>query len=272
MKHCLFIISLILLVFQQAVSQPHFGPARPNVSSPIDRSAGVALNMQWFQLADRQFSPLRYNGPGATFRIFSVADRGYLRRHMSFGASGDYLRNRLGFEALYIQPQITGGVTFPVDGLSTDMGISYAGGNITATSRLYRFINEDPAHVHWTTSYSIDFHYIFDHEIDRDKKVIVVLNIPLAGAVSRTPVDRHYTFQFPGFGQHLKRIHEDIGFMTVDRMQAANLKITYDLSRSRRRSVCIGYEADFARFTHPEPVIYFSNSIFLRINLYALVW
>ncbi len=272
MKQCLFTLSLILLVFQQAASQPHFGPPRPNIGSPIDRSAGASFNMQWFQLADRQFSPLRYNGPGGTFRIFSVADRRYLRRHLSFGASGDYLWNRLEFEALYIQPEITAGVTVPVDGLSTELGISHVGGNITATSRLYRFINEDPAHIHWTTSYSIDFHYRFDYEIDRDKKVIAVLNVPLAGAVSRTPSDRHYTFQFPGFGQYLRRIHEDIRFMTVDRMQAANLKVTYDLSRSRRRSLCIGYEADFARFAHPEPVIYFSNSIFLRINLYTLVW
>lgn len=272
MKHYLLIISLILTGFNQAVSQPHFGPSLPNVSSPVDRTTGAAFNAQWFQLADRQFSPLRYNGPGGTFRIFSVIDQSYMRRHFSLGAGGDYVWNRLDFEALYLQPEITAGVTFPVDGLSTDFGVSYAGGNMTATSRIYRFINEDPDHIYWTTSYSLDFHYIFDYEIERDKKVIAVLNIPLAGAVSRSPVDRHYTFQFPGFGQYVKKIHENIGFMTVDRMQAANLKITYDLSRSRRRSLCIGYEADFARFTHPEPVIFFSNSIFLRFNIYMLRW
>ncbi len=272
MKLLLFLVSIGILICPAAISQPHFGPPRPNVATPADRTAGAAFNMHWMQFTDSGFSPLRYNGPGGTFRIFSVVDRGHLRRHFAIGGKADYLWNRLGFDSWYLQPEIGGGLTFPVDALSTDQGISHAGGNISATYRVYRFMNEDPGHIYWTTSYTLDFHYIFDYEFDRDKNFVAVLNIPLAGAVSRPAEERNQTFQFPGFSQYFMRIHENTGFVTLDKMQAANIRLSYDITRSRRRSFSIGYEVDFARFAHPEPVMYFSNSLFFRLNFYRFFW
>ncbi len=139
-------------------------------------------------------------------------------------------------------------------------------------TRIYRFVNEDPDKIHWTTSYTLDFHFVFDLEIDRDRKFIAEVRIPLAGAVSRPSEDDHYTFQFPGFGRYMKRLHENTGFAGPHNMQALNLRLAYDISRSRRRAFSIGYEGDFARFSEPAPVIYLSNSIFLRFNYLAFVW
>ncbi|TVR70588.1 MAG: hypothetical protein EA408_10955 [Marinilabiliales bacterium] len=265
MRPFLLIFIAVIVILPEAIGQAH-------LRSPQDRITGVTLNMNWMQMADRYFSPLRYNGPGAQLEIFSVRDNVTMRRHLNLGAKADYMLNRHGFEAFYLQPAFSLGLTFLVDPLSSDNGFTYAGGSASAMTRMYRFVNEDPDKVHWTTSYTLDFHYVFDLEIDRDKKLIAELKIPLAGAVSRPSDDIQYTFQFPGFGRYMIRLHENIGFAGPHNMQALNLRLAYDLSRTRRRAFTIGYEVDFARFSEPAPVIYFSNSIFFRFNYLAFVW
>ncbi len=240
--------------------------------SPETRTSGLSLNFHWMQLSDASFSPLRYNGPGVDLKILSVRSYSNLRRHLHLGAKVDYLWNRLDFNAYYFQPRMGWGLTVMVPELSSDNGLSYLGGNISATSRMYRFVNENPDHIYWATSYTVDFQYFFDLEIDRDRKIFMELNIPLAGMVSRPSADNHYTYQLPGFGEYLKRLHENAGFATLNKMQSANLKFIMDLSNNRRQSLSLGYEIDFSRFTEPEPVSYLSNSLFLRFYFNAFVW
>jgi hypothetical protein len=236
------------------------------------RSSGISVNLNWMQMADASFSPLRYEGPGIDFKILSAKSYGNRRRHLYLGAQVDYLRNRLDFQAHYIQPGLGWGLTFLVPDLSSDDALSYMGGTISARTRIYRFVNEDPDHIYWSTSYTLDFHYFFDLEINRDRKVFAELNLPLAGLLSRPAAEIGYTFQLPGFGEHMKRIHENFGFATLNSMQSANLKLIVDLKRTRIRSLSVGYEVDFTRFTKPEPVIYLSNSLLLRMYFDAFVW
>lgn len=245
---------------------------RPTFRSYETRSAGLALNFHWMQMNDAFFSPLRYDGPGGELKILSSRNYGNIRRHLSLGAKADYLWNSLDFYALYLQPKLAVGLSWPVAALLTDRSFSYLGGTATATSRMYSFRNEDPDHLYWSTSYTLDFYYLLDVELESGKKVFLELNLPLAGMVSRPSEESHYSFQMPGFGEYMKRLHENIGFATLNRMQALNICLTMDLSRSRRRSVSIGYEMDFARITKPGPVIYFTNSLFIRMFLDVLVY
>jgi hypothetical protein len=230
------------------------------------------MNLHWLQLNDISFSPLKYHGPGGELNIVSVKDYENKRRHFSLGGRGDYLSNSMDFNVLFLQPKFTGGVTYLADKLSTENSLSYIGGSITATSRMYRFINEDPAHLYWATSYTLDFHYFFDMGIGDIKRAWFELKFPIAGIASRPSEENHYSFQLPGFAEYMKRLHENIGFATWNSMQAVNASILLDLSRSRRGSVSLGYELDFARFARPEPVIYLSNSLFIRMFFDALVW
>ena len=265
MTRVILIILLSLFVFPDAGSQPSFRTYET-------RSAGISMNLHWMQFVDNHFSPLRYNGPGGSLSIHSARHYGDIRRYLVLGAKADYMWNNLGFNAVYLKPELSGGLALKVNDLSTDISLSYIGGAITATSRLYRFENEDPGHIYWATSYTLDLHYFLDVEIERGKKVLAELNIPLAGAVSRPPEENYSSYQLPGFAEHMRTIHQGTGFATFDRMQAVNLKLLMDIRRTRRNSLSLGYELDFARFSKPEPVIFFSNSLFLRFIIDALVW
>ncbi len=246
--------------------------SQPNFRSQEIRSSGFSLNLNWLQLTDNTFSPLRYNGPGIDLRILSVRDYNQMRRHLQIGARGDYLWNRLDFTSYYFQPSFIWGLTFLIPDLSADNASSFFGGSLNATSRIYRFNNEDPERIYWTTSYSLDLNYLFDLEINRDRFMFVEIRVPVAAAVSRPSDEINYTYQLPGFGEYIKRLHENIGFATLDKLQSANLKIIMDLSRSRRSSFSIGYEVDFFRFAGTEQVMYLSNSLLLRMYIDALVW
>lgn len=236
------------------------------------RSAGIFINFHWLQMNDARFSPLKYSGPGMEIKFSSVRSYDNIRRHFSFGAGGDYIQNKPGFDAYYLKPAITGGVTFLADNISTESSLSYVGGSISATSRMYRFINEDPDHLYWATSYTLDFHYFFDMEVGERRRALFELNFPVAGLASRPAAENHYTFQLPGFYEYMKRLHENPGFVTWNTMQAVNVSLVMDLLRNRKRSLSLGYELDFARFSKPEPVIYLSNSLFLRMYFDVLVW
>ncbi len=266
MKLYILIILIGVLFMSEAYSQP---PFRKSLET---RSAGLVLNMHWLQLNDAQFSPLNYSGPGGEIMISSVRSYDNIRRHLNIGASGDYIQNSLGFNAVYLRPEIVVGVTYLVNDLSTENSLSYFGGSFSATSRMYRFLNEDPDHLYWATSYTVDFHYFFDMEVGEKRRGLFELRFPIAGVSSRPSDDNHYSFQLPGFGEYMKRLHENIGFSTWNTMQAVNATLLIDLSRTRKRSFSLGYELDFARFTKPEPVIYLSNSLFLRLFIDSLVW
>ncbi len=263
----LSLLSIIpgLFIFFTSYSQPSF-------RSYETRSAGVSVNLHWMQLSDALFSPLRYNGPGGEIKIVSARDYDDMRRHFSLGAKVDYIWNNLDFHTMYLQPGFHYGLSFLVNDLSTERTLSYLGGGMTGTSRIYNFLNEDPDHIYWTTSYTVDFNYFLDINIGQGKKIFAELTLPLAGVVSRPSEENLYSFQLPGFWEHTKRLHENIGFATLDKMQSANMIIAMDLTRTRRHSFSIGYEVDFSRFTDPRPVIYFSNSLYLRLLFNALVW
>lgn len=258
MRTCYWIVFIFLILFTDAYSQPAW--------KKFDtKSSGLTLRMNWMQLNDTHFSPLRYNGPGGELNILSVRYYGDLRRYLNLGAKAGYLWNNNGFHSLYLQPDIGAGLTFLVDDLSSGDALSFLGGGINATSGIYSFLNEDPDHIHWATSYFLEFHYVLDVEMSVDRKAFLELKIPLAGMISRPSADDLYTFQLPGFGEYMKRIHKDAGFATWDKMQALNMQVLMDISRSRRSSVSLGYELDFARFSEPAPAVYFTNSLFLRI-------
>ncbi len=263
---------ICLLIMLSGILFPGEGYSQSPFRSIETRSSGLSVNMHWMQMTDASFSPLRYNGPGIDIRLLSARTYGNLRRHFHIGAKADYLLNRLDFSAGYVQPGLNWGLAVMVPEISGEDGLSYLGGSISAGTRMYRFLNEDPDHIYWATSYTVDLYYYFDYEIDRDRKVFAELKVPVAGAVSRPSAENHYTYQMPGFAEYVKRIHENIGFATFNKMQSVNLKLTSDLSRTRLKSVSIGYEMDFTRFTEPEPVVYFSNSLFVRILFYAFVW
>jgi hypothetical protein len=267
---CMKLYILILLAGLMFVSETHAQP--PFRKSLETRSAGLVINFHWLQLNDAQFSPLNYSGPGGEIKISSVRRYDNIRRHFSIGASGDYLQNSLGFNAVYLRPEIVAGVTYLVNDLSTENSLSYIGGSFSATSRMYKFLNENPDHLYWATTYTLDFHYFFDIEVSEKRRALFELRFPVAGVASRPSEDDHYSFQLPGFGAYMKRLHENIGFSTWNTMQAVNTTIIIDLSRTRKRSFSIGYELDVARFTKPEPVIYLSNSLFLRLFIDSLVW
>jgi hypothetical protein len=266
MKSFLLLLLSGVLFLSNTYSRPTFR------KSYEIRSAGVVMNMHWLQLNDTRFSPLKYNGPGGEFNLMSVKGIDNKRRHFSLGARADYLWNSLEFNAIYLQPKFMGGLTFLVNDLSTENSLSYIGGNFSASSRMYRFINEDPDHLYWATSYTLDFHYVFDMGIGEYKRAMIELNLPIAGAASRPSEENLYTYQLPGFGEYMKRLHQNLGFATWNTMQAVNVRLLMDLSRTRKSSVSLGYEFDFARFSRPEPVIYLSNSLFIRLFFDVLVW
>ena len=236
------------------------------------RSAGLFMNFHWLQMNDAGFSPLKYSGPGGEIKLSSVRSYDNIRRHFSIGASGDYIQNNLNFYAYYLKPELTGGLTFLADNISTENSLSYVGASFSATSRMYRFINEDPDHLYWATSYTLDFQYFFDMEVGKTRRALFELNIPVVGLASRPTAESHYSFQMPGFYEYLKRLHENPGFVTWNTMQAVNVSLVMDLSRTRKRSLSLGYELDFARFLKPEPAVYLSNSLFLRVYFDVLVW
>lgn len=258
MRPCYWIVIFCLILFGDAYAQPAW--------KKFDtKSSGLALQMNWMQLSDNHFSPLRYNGPGTELNILSVRYYGDMRRYFNLGAKAGYLWNNNGFNSMCLQPEVGAGLTFLADNLSSANALSFLGGGINATSRIYRFLNEDPDHIHWATSYALEFHYILDVEISENRKALMEIKLPVAGMISRPSADDYYTFQLPGFSEHMKRIHKDSGFATWDKMQALNMQVVMDLSRSRRSSVSLGYELDLARFTEPSPAVYFTNSLFLRI-------
>jgi hypothetical protein len=267
---CMKLYILILLTGVLFLNETHSQP--PFRKSLETRSAGLVINMHWLQLNDAQFSPLSYSGPGVEISLSSVRSYDNIRRHLSIGASGDYLQNSFGFNAVYLRPEIVAGVTYLVNDISTENSLSYIGGSFSATSRMYRFLNEDPDHLYWATTYTLDFHYFFDMEVGEKRRALLELRFPIAGVASRPSDDYHYSFQLPGFGEYMKRLHENIGFSTWNTMQAVNATVLIDLSRTRRRSFSLGYELDFARFTRSEPVIYLSNSLFIRFFIDSLVW
>jgi hypothetical protein len=236
------------------------------------RSAGISLNLHWMQLNDNYFSPLSYNGPGIELNIVSVRHYGGVRRrHLDIGARADYLWNSYGFNSYFIQPGFSWGMTYLCNGLSGDNAISFIGGGLNATSRIYKFINEEPDHIFWATSYMLEFNYILDFEINNDRKAFLEIKVPLAGLVSRPGLNNHYSYQLPGIDEYLKRLHENIGFATLNSFQSLNFQALVDLSRSRRKSVNIGYELDFTRFTGPSDAVYFTNSLFMKVFLDAFV-
>ncbi len=236
------------------------------------RSSGISLSLHWMQLNDMHFSPLRYNGPGGELKIVSIRSYDEIRRYFSVGGRADYLWNSLGFNSIYVQPEFVFGLTRRIEGLSGEKAFSYLGGGINATSRIYRFLNEDPDHIYWATSYMTELHYIYDIAIGDNRKALVELKLPLAGIISRPAVGNHYNYQLPGFVEYAKRLHENPQFATWYNMQGANLLLLAELSSSRRSSVSVGYELDFARFSEPAPAIYFFNSVFIRIFYDVFVW
>ena len=236
------------------------------------RSAGLSVNIHWMQLNDAHFSPLRYDGPGGELKIQSVRYYGDVRRHFAIGAKADYLQNRQGFNSFFIQPEFRGGLGFKINDLSTGNAVTYLGGEINATSRMYRFVNEEPDHLYWATSYTAEFSYIMDVDIGIERKAFLELRLPLAGMVSRPMEENYYSYQLPGFNEYIKRLHENFHFATWNRMQAVNLQMLMDISRTRRNSVTLGYELDFARFLNPTQAMYFTNSLFVRIFFDVFVW
>jgi hypothetical protein len=234
------------------------------------RSSGISLNLHWMQLNDAHFSPLLYNGPGSELKIISVRTYGDKRRHFALGAKADYLWNRYGLNSYHIKPEFRGGLGFKIR--DTRNITTYAGGEVNASSRLYRFVNEDPDHLYWATSYTLEFNYILDADIDDDRKASLEIRFPLAGMVSRPSDDNYYSFQLPGFNEYMRRLHENFHFATWNRMQAVNMQMLVDLSRTRRSSVTLGYQLDFARFSEPSPAMYFTNSLFIRIFYDVFVW
>jgi hypothetical protein len=265
-------MKLIFFIFSGLLLLPGALAQSPAWKKYDTRSAGISLNLHWMQLNDAHFSPLLYNGPGSELKIISVRTYGELRRNFSLGAKADYLRNRYGFNSYHIKPEFRGGLGFKFNDLSTRNATSYLGGEINATSRLYRFVNEDPDHIYWATSYTLEFNYTLDIDMSDDRKAFFEIKFPVGGMVSRPYENNYNSFQLPGFNEYMKRLHENFHFATWDQMQALNMQLLYDLSRTRRSSVTLGYELDFARFSRPSPAMYFTNSLFIRIFYDVFVW
>lgn len=256
----IFTAVVLFSVFFNSHAQRFF---RPEIRETL--SSGFYVKTHFLQFKDDTFSPLRYNGPSGEVRYLSVRYPSGFRSSLSLGMQAGYFENRFSFNGWQLNPRFSFTFAAKLEGASGRGVRTFIGPAVTGNSRITLYKDEDPDHIYWFTSYSMDLFFVTEIELERDRMLFLEIRAPLAAMVSRTAQNNTQSYHIMETGEIIKRIHRDISFYTVDNLQSVNLKLMVDLSRTNRGSVTLGYEADFTSFSGSAPVLYFNNGILLRV-------
>lgn len=263
---CLLFLFLLLTTISASAQRKY----RPGIRETV--SSGFFLKTHLVQLKEGVFSPLRYHGPSAEINYVTLRYPGDFRRSLEIGAQSGYLINRLELGGWHLAPHLSMSYSYNIEGASSGDLNTFLGARLSGNSRMVFFTGEDPHHLYWVTAYTLGLICVADIELTRDRMMFFEISIPLAGAVSRPPGGERSSYQVMERGSIIKRLHEDPVFSTFDNLQAANIKLMVDISRTNRGSLTLGYEADFLRFAGPEPVTYLNNGLFLRVFFDSHIW
>jgi hypothetical protein len=254
----------ILLVLFLVTPGPLQGQRRDWFKTYEVRSTGLQLKGDFMQMREQLISPLPYKGFGGHFEVYRIKYGEEARNFFSIGFRTDFLKNKHELRALLFRPEFMYSHTRLTE-LSGDKDRRILLG-LAATGKpgIYKFRDEDANHFYWTNHYTLDFHFIYEHETGRDSKFWVELQVPLAGVMFRPEAERPSSIQLPRFFDLARETHSKPSFISLHNFQSVTLRTFYDLMADDSGSISVGYELEFITHASPSRIAFLTHSLAFR--------
>lgn len=228
------------------------------------RSTGLQMKGDFMQMSEQLISPLPYKGFGGHFEVYRIKYGEEARNFFSIGFRTDFLKNKHELRALLFRPEFMYSHTRLTElGGDKDRRI-LLGLAATGKPTVYRFRDEDANHFYWTNHYTLDFHFIYEHETGRDAKFWIEVQIPLAGLMFRPEGERLSSIQLPRFFDLAREVHSKPSFISLHNFQAVTLRSFYDLMADDSGSISVGYELEFNTYASPSRITFLTHSLAFR--------
>ncbi len=199
----LFLLIVFLSIIKISSGQSLFAPGK---GLELTFSAGHV------QYKEQLFNGLRNDGVDLSLGLNYGFQKNALHHELGWNIDAAALWNRYGWSSEYIQ------LSNLHYRLLADAGKGLQlGGNVSYSSSFYRNENFDSQHNYWVTTLNLSISACYNIPINSKWTMMIPVNIPLVGFLSRPATDRNLILNEPDLkiGDILKRINSNFKFVTI---------------------------------------------------------
>ena len=166
------------------------------------------------QYKDYLLNGLRNSGINFSIGVDYAITKHSLNHEVGISVELAPLWNRYGWDSYCIQPIIPN-VHYRL--LADVKGIIQLGGNFNYFSMFYMNENWDSMHNYWRTYFNVGFSACYHYNINSKWTLLVPLNLPVMGFLSRPDADRNLIINEPDIKMSdiIKRIHTHFQFIAI---------------------------------------------------------
>jgi hypothetical protein len=194
------------------------------------------------QYKDFLFNRLRNNGITMFLDVGYAVNVKKLHHEVKVCAGVTKMWNRYGWDSSVLQYGIQYRLLAPVsEGFQL-------GGTVEYGSRFFKNENIDSHHSYWRTNFTLGLSACYQIPLNYKWTVIVPLNIPLIGGMSRPTADRTLTLNEPDLQviDVLKRAHSNFQFVALGyRFLNIELGFSFQVKLNASNRLSIGYQIQY---------------------------
>lgn len=176
-----------------------------------DKGFQASVSLGNTQYKEYLFNGLRNDGINYSLQVDYNIVNNKITHNFGFNLTHAFLWNRYGWPNWFINPSLH--YRFLID---INSRFKF-GGNIRYSNLFYSNENYDSQHLYWITPADISASAVYYIPLKNGAKLIIPVNIPLFGFLSRPPADRNLILNEPDLkvSDILKRLNSDFNFYTI---------------------------------------------------------
>lgn len=198
------------------------------------RTTGVALGWVEYAVRDQALNPLAHQGRLASLGLQrEISDARTTRRFdAEIGAAALNSRFETGWSSLATDLRLAYRRAVEVARPDPELSVRL-GGALDATSHMSYFSNWDDSHFYWLTAYSAGLDALVEHRRRDGARLSLEARLPLVAWVSRPEARIDYKVVNLEAGWIVRKLHEDLSLVSVDRHLALDVALRYQRPSGR---------------------------------------
>jgi hypothetical protein len=256
MNKSLFLFIILFSIINSSVGQSLFAP---------DKGLQLSLSAGHAQYKEQLFNGLRNDGLELSLGLNYGIQQHSLNHEFGWNINAAALWNRYGWSSEYIQ------LSNLHYRLLTEAGKGFQlGGNVSYSSSFYRNENFDSQHNYWVTTLNLGFSACYRIPINSKLTVMIPVNIPLLGFLSRPATNRNLILNEPDLriGDILKRINSNFKLVTIGRNYFdIETGLFFNTRLRNSRQVTIGYRVRYEQTATSLKTQLFTNQLCIQYPL-----
>jgi len=203
MNKSLFLCLILFLTIKITVGQSLFAP---------DKGLQLTFSAGHAQYKEQLFNGLRNDGVDLSLGLNYGIQKNALNHEFGWNIDAAALWNRYGWSNEYFQLSNLHYRLLANAGKGLQLG-----GNVSYSSSFYRNENFDSQHNYWVTTLNLGFSACCSMPVNSKWTMMIPLNIPLVGYLSRPDADRRLILNEPDLklSDILTRVNSNFKFVTI---------------------------------------------------------